>query len=159
MRPYFHTCVRFFVFYARSAARPSRDGTQLPYALRRWEPRRQTQTTIGGVQTATSWLKYCTTCCVAHSCLYRTRGSVIEDKTGTVSYCLLCVMDATRTVLRCLLLCCIAAIKNGSNRKSALPMLQATEKATVRTHLCLFSAFTYGMWGAQCSCYLFAAVL
>ena len=147
---YFHTYVRFFVFHARSAARLIPDGRQLSYALR-WEHRRQTQTTTAGVHRATSWLQCYTTCCIAHSCFSRTLGSVTEDRAGTVNYCLLCVTHATRSAG--LLLCCAAAIlASGSSSMAAVPLWQADERATVRTHLVLLSSFTYDMYYACCCC-------
>ena len=109
------------------------------------------QTTTAAVQRATSWLRCYTTCCIAHSCFSRTLGSVTEDRAGTVNYCLLCVTHATRSAG--LLLCCAAAIlASGSSSMAAVPLWQADERATVRTHLVLLSSFTYDMYYACCCC-------
>ena len=55
-----------------------------------------------------------------------------------MSYCLLCVIDATGIVLCC---CC-----------TAVPLSQAAERATLRTHLVLLSSFAYDMCHAHCCC-------
>ena len=105
---YFHTYIRFFVFFARSTAA---DNFRTLCAGRTDDRRRQQQQQCREHAT-TSWLQRYT-CCIAHSCFCWTLGSVIEDRAGTCELLLLllstwsavCVIDATGTAM----LCCPAA--------------------------------------------------
>ena len=80
----------------------------------------------------TSWLQFYTTCCIPHSCFYRTLGSAFEDRAGTcellrstsTAVCsgLLCVCNRHNSAV--LLLCCPAAIGSGSSSKTVVPLEQ-----------------------------------
>ena len=104
------------------------------------------QTTTAAVQRATSWLRCYTTCCIAHSCFYRTLGFVIEDRAGTCEL-LPAVCDKMQPAQ-----CCAAAIDSGSSGKAAVPLSQAAERATARLHLVLLSSFAHDMCHAHCCC-------
>ena len=84
-------------------------GRQLWHALR-WEYRRQTDARQQHQQCrerdTTSWLQCCATCCIAHSCFYRTLGSAIEDRARTCELLLVVLtINTTNTTLSALVGC------------------------------------------------------
>ena len=127
---YFHTYIRFFVFFARSTAadnfRTLCDGSK--------DDRRRQQQQQCREHAATSWLQCYTTCCIAHSCFYRTLGSVIEDRAGTCELLLL-LLSAWSAVYSSavLLLCCPAAIYTGSRSSSKAADILCTRYQALRT--------------------------
>ena len=107
---YFQTYVRFFVFFARSTAA---DKFRTLCAGSTHDRRRQQQQQ-SREHAITSWLQCYTTCCIAHSCFYRTLGSVIEHRAGPCELLMrlsalsaVCVIDATGTAALC---CCCAVL-------------------------------------------------
>ena len=91
------------MFFARSTAA---DNFRTLCAGRTDDRRRQQQQQCREHAT-TSWLQCYTTCCIAHSCFYRTLGSVIEDRAGTYDFCYTTINTTTTTGAVCSGLLCV----------------------------------------------------
>ena len=92
------------------------------------------------------------------SCFYRTLGSVIEDRAGSVSYCLLCVRcNRHCAVLLAAVLCCCCSDRL-QQQQSSSSSRQPRGQQSVPTWFCVVACL-YDMWHAHCCCCLYCCVV